>query len=170
MALLPSWKLRVHLLRLLRKNPRQISVPCIRFHPSAVTPLPYRLFTMAAITPSPAANDTKTASTPASPVESTTSQPVGAKRKRTAEPKFYAVKFGFQPGVYHTWNDCLTQVTGFKGAVCRLLYLFFYPNSLLFIYPNIEKFVYNSAIVFTLQCRMLTHLLSPYSPVVSYSG
>ncbi|EGC48103.1 RNase H domain-containing protein [Histoplasma capsulatum var. duboisii H88] len=72
---------------------------------------------MAAITPSPAANDTKTASTPASPVESTTSQPVGAKRKRTAEPKFYAVKFGFQPGVYHTWNDCLTQVTGFKGAV-----------------------------------------------------
>ncbi|KAG5292660.1 RNase H domain-containing protein [Histoplasma ohiense] len=72
---------------------------------------------MAAITPSPAANDTKTTSTPASPVESTTSQPVSAKRKRTAEPKFYAVKFGFQPGVYHTWNDCLTQVTGFKGAV-----------------------------------------------------
>ncbi|PGG98118.1 ribonuclease HI [Blastomyces parvus] len=72
---------------------------------------------MAAAAPSPAANDRKSSSTPASPVESTTSQPTGAKRKRTAEPKFYAVKFGFQPGVYHTWNDCLTQVTGFKGAV-----------------------------------------------------
>ncbi|OJD20048.1 hypothetical protein AJ78_00064 [Emergomyces pasteurianus Ep9510] len=67
---------------------------------------------MAAVTPSPATNDTKSTNPPASPVESS-----GAKRKRTAEPKFYAVKFGFQPGVYHTWNDCLTQVTGFKGAV-----------------------------------------------------
>ncbi|OAX82486.1 hypothetical protein ACJ72_03169 [Emergomyces africanus] len=73
---------------------------------------------MAAITPSPATNNTKRTSTPASPVESTTSQPSGAKRKRTTDPKFYAVKFGFQPGIYHTWNDCLTQVTGFKGAVC----------------------------------------------------
>ncbi|KKZ64589.1 ribonuclease HI [[Emmonsia] crescens] len=72
---------------------------------------------MAAVTPPSATNDRKSTSTPASPVESTTSQPTGAKRKRTAEPKFYSVKFGFQPGVYHTWNDCLTQVTGFKGAV-----------------------------------------------------
>ncbi|EEH37565.1 ribonuclease H [Paracoccidioides lutzii Pb01] len=72
---------------------------------------------MAAVTPTAAGNGAKSPTTPASPVESTTSQTSGVKRKRTAEPKFYAVKFGFQPGIYHTWNDCLTQVTGFKGAV-----------------------------------------------------
>ncbi|KGY15448.1 hypothetical protein PABG_11761 [Paracoccidioides brasiliensis Pb03] len=72
---------------------------------------------MAAVTPTAAGNGAKSPTTPASPVESTTSQASGAKRKRTVEPKFYAVKFGFQPGIYHTWNDCLTQVTGFKGAV-----------------------------------------------------
>ncbi|PGH13771.1 hypothetical protein AJ79_03470 [Helicocarpus griseus UAMH5409] len=72
---------------------------------------------MAAVNPSSATNDTKSSAPPASPVDSTASQAAGAKRKRTTEPKFYAVKFGFQPGIYHTWNDCLTQVTGFKGAV-----------------------------------------------------
>ncbi|KAK2850620.1 hypothetical protein FQN49_005488 [Arthroderma sp. PD_2] len=41
----------------------------------------------------------------------------GTKRKRNGEPKFYAVKIGFQPGIYHQWSECLAQVTGFKGAV-----------------------------------------------------
>ncbi|RWQ98203.1 putative ribonuclease H [Paecilomyces variotii] len=41
----------------------------------------------------------------------------GAKRKRSSGSKFYAVKLGFQPGVYYNWNDCLAQVTGYKGAV-----------------------------------------------------
>ncbi|GAM40703.1 hypothetical protein TCE0_039f13255 [Talaromyces pinophilus] len=41
----------------------------------------------------------------------------GTKRKRTAAVKYYAVKEGFRPGIYYNWNDCLTQVTGFKGAV-----------------------------------------------------
>ncbi|PLB39172.1 RNA-DNA hybrid ribonuclease [Aspergillus candidus] len=41
----------------------------------------------------------------------------GAKRKRTTAAKFYAVKVGYQPGVYNEWNRCLKQVTGFKGAV-----------------------------------------------------
>ncbi|EGD90296.2 hypothetical protein H112_01751 [Trichophyton rubrum D6] len=41
----------------------------------------------------------------------------GTKRKRNGEPKFYAVKIGFQPGIYNHWNECLAQVTGFKGAV-----------------------------------------------------
>ncbi|PGH15491.1 hypothetical protein AJ80_05508 [Polytolypa hystricis UAMH7299] len=45
------------------------------------------------------------------------SQVVGTKRKRSTEAKFYAVKVGFQPGVYYRWDECLTQVTGFKGAV-----------------------------------------------------
>lgn len=43
----------------------------------------------------------------------------GAKRKRNTPGKYYAVKKGYQPGVYFEWNDCLTQVTGYKGAVCK---------------------------------------------------
>lgn len=54
----------------------------------------------------------------------TTSSPVpaiaGQKRKRPTEKKFYAVKVGKTPGVYDTWEQCLQQVTGQKGAVCRL--------------------------------------------------
>ncbi|KAF2840306.1 ribonuclease H-like protein [Patellaria atrata CBS 101060] len=41
----------------------------------------------------------------------------GSKRKR-AEPKFYAVRNGFTPGIYHSWADCFSQVKGFKGAIC----------------------------------------------------
>ncbi|OJJ89423.1 RNA-DNA hybrid ribonuclease [Aspergillus glaucus CBS 516.65] len=41
----------------------------------------------------------------------------GTKRKRNTPGKYYAVKKGYQPGVYFEWNDCLTQVTGYKGAV-----------------------------------------------------
>ena len=43
----------------------------------------------------------------------------GAKRKRATEPKFYAVRIGFKPGIYYTWEDCLKQVTGYKKAKCR---------------------------------------------------
>ena len=43
----------------------------------------------------------------------------GSKRKRAYEVKFYAVRVGYQPGVYHTWADCLRQVKGFKKAMCR---------------------------------------------------
>lgn len=43
----------------------------------------------------------------------------GTKRKRAAEPKFYAVRVGFRPGIYHTWADCLEQVKGFKKALCE---------------------------------------------------
>lgn len=50
-----------------------------------------------------------------SPARSTVS--AGTKRKRTTGSKYYAVKAGFQPGVYYNWNECLMQVTGFKGAV-----------------------------------------------------
>lgn len=36
----------------------------------------------------------------------------GTKRKRNSVGKYYAVKKGFQPGIYYEWNDCLVQVTG----------------------------------------------------------
>lgn len=42
----------------------------------------------------------------------------GLKRKRDAGPKFYAVRVGHKPGIYHSWQDCLLQIRGFKGATC----------------------------------------------------
>lgn len=47
----------------------------------------------------------------------------GAKRKRATEPKFYAVRVGFAPGIYHTWEECLKQVTGYKKAKCVSTFL-----------------------------------------------
>lgn len=54
----------------------------------------------------------------------------GAKRKRNTPGKYYAVKKGYRPGVYFEWNDCLTQVTGYKGAVCKLLIVYIPGDSL----------------------------------------
>ncbi|KAL9026307.1 MAG: hypothetical protein Q9196_005011 [Gyalolechia fulgens] len=48
-----------------------------------------------------------------------TSVSAGTKRKRAAEPKFYAVRIGHRPGIYHTWADCLEQVKGFKKALFK---------------------------------------------------
>jgi ribonuclease HI len=45
----------------------------------------------------------------------------GTKRKRPSEKKFYAVKEGKRPGIYHTWDECLNQVRGHRGAVCEYL-------------------------------------------------
>ncbi|KAG9693288.1 hypothetical protein KCU95_g9755, partial [Aureobasidium melanogenum] len=33
--------------------------------------------------------------------------------------KFYVVKAGRKPGIYHSWDECLTQVRGFKGAAFK---------------------------------------------------
>ena len=33
--------------------------------------------------------------------------------------KFYAVRAGQSPGIYHSWADCKEQITGFKGAICE---------------------------------------------------
>ncbi|KAH9842288.1 Caulimovirus viroplasmin [Teratosphaeria destructans] len=54
---------------------------------------------------------------PAPPDESLT----GIKRKRDARtaPKFYAVRVGKAPGIYHTWVECLDQVRGFPKAVFK---------------------------------------------------
>ena len=52
----------------------------------------------------------------ASPAGTTASS--GTKRKRNTDPKFYAVRVGNHPGIYHSWKDCLEQVKGFKNATC----------------------------------------------------
>jgi hypothetical protein len=36
------------------------------------------------------------------------------KRKRSG-PKFYAVKVGRKPGIYHSWDDCKAQTDGVKA-------------------------------------------------------
>lgn len=46
--------------------------------------------------------------------------PGGTKRKRGAEMKFYAVRQGHEPGVYHSWADCKAQIMNYRGAVCTL--------------------------------------------------
>lgn len=33
--------------------------------------------------------------------------------------KFYAVKKGKKPGIYHTWDECRAQVIGFSGAIYK---------------------------------------------------
>lgn len=49
----------------------------------------------------------------------------GTKRKRGGEMKFYAVRVGFRPGIYTTYDECLSQIKGFKGAKCRFPFLRF---------------------------------------------
>lgn len=41
------------------------------------------------------------------------------KRKMDNVQKFYAVRAGFNPGVYLDYSDCQKQTAGFKGAVCE---------------------------------------------------
>ncbi|KAK5172623.1 uncharacterized protein LTR77_002743 [Saxophila tyrrhenica] len=47
-----------------------------------------------------------------------TPAPTGTKRKRESKAalKFYAVRVGKEPGIYHTWAECLEQVKGFPKA------------------------------------------------------
>ncbi|KAK4982074.1 hypothetical protein LTR66_009500, partial [Elasticomyces elasticus] len=40
----------------------------------------------------------------------------GTKRKRGTDLKFYAVRVGREPGIYHSWAECLEQVQGFRNA------------------------------------------------------
>ncbi|TKA43451.1 hypothetical protein B0A55_12963, partial [Friedmanniomyces simplex] len=43
----------------------------------------------------------------------------GTKRKRDAQLKFYAVRVGKEPGIYHTWPECLDQVRGFPKSIFK---------------------------------------------------
>lgn len=55
-------------------------------------------------------------SSPAAPESS-----AGTKRKRESKstPKFYAVRVGKVPGIYHTWAECLEQVRGHPKAMFK---------------------------------------------------
>lgn len=39
---------------------------------------------------------------------------------RKNKVKYYAVRTGFKPGIYHTYSDCLNQIRGFKNPMCTL--------------------------------------------------
>ena len=67
-------------------------------------------------TPSPSPAPVPKASPSSKPSPSPTA---GTKRKRNTPAKYYAVKAGHKPGIYYGWNDCLAQITGFKGAICE---------------------------------------------------
>lgn len=52
----------------------------------------------------------------------TSAPATGTKRKRETKssmPKFYAVRVGKEPGIYHTWAECLNQVRGFPKAMFK---------------------------------------------------
>ncbi|KAL4871379.1 hypothetical protein BDV12DRAFT_27841 [Aspergillus spectabilis] len=53
---------------------------------------------------------------PASKLSKSPPSTAGTKRKRVSAGKYYAVKVGYQPGIYYEWKDCLAQITGFKGS------------------------------------------------------
>lgn len=61
--------------------------------------------------------------TPLPPIQTMDPTPTaGVKRKRESkatQPKFYAVRIGKEPGIYHTWNECLDQVRGFPKAMFK---------------------------------------------------
>jgi hypothetical protein len=44
----------------------------------------------------------------------TTSIASSGKRKRSG-PRFYAVRVGRKPGIYHSWEDCKAQTDGIKA-------------------------------------------------------
>lgn len=52
---------------------------------------------------------------------STSSVTAGIKRKRDskASSRFYAVRVGRSPGIYHSWAECLDQVRGFPKAIFK---------------------------------------------------
>ncbi|KEF51271.1 uncharacterized protein A1O9_12621 [Exophiala aquamarina CBS 119918] len=55
----------------------------------------------------------------ASPGLSSNNAAAGTKRKRVAERKYYAVQQGKTPGIYDSWEECLAQVRGHKGAIFK---------------------------------------------------
>ncbi|KAI9785496.1 MAG: hypothetical protein M1839_009237 [Geoglossum umbratile] len=48
-----------------------------------------------------------------------TTSSTGSKRKRGTESKFYSVRVGHKPGIYLSWQECLNQIKGFKGATFK---------------------------------------------------
>lgn len=63
-------------------------------------------------------NPTALISQPTNPPTST----AGTKRKRDTKSnalKFYAVRVGKEPGIYHSWSECLDQVRGFPKAAFK---------------------------------------------------
>lgn len=40
-------------------------------------------------------------------------------RRTTVAQKYYAVKAGYIPGIYKSWDDCKKQTDGFSGAIYK---------------------------------------------------
>ncbi|GES60412.1 ribonuclease H [Aspergillus terreus] len=76
-------------------------------------------------------NETTPSPTPAPASKPSPASTAGTKRKRGSPAKYYAVKAGYQPGVYYQWRDCLAQITGYKGAVFQAFPTFEEANAFL---------------------------------------
>ena len=82
--------------------------------PAAVPATPIVRPPVAADTTEPAPSAAESAfPTPAHSVNT------GTKRKRDATSKFYAVRVGKVPGIYHTWAECLDNVRGHPKAMFK---------------------------------------------------
>lgn len=91
--------------------PRAFFISTINAHLQYYPPLPVMTSTSPTSFRSPAQSPTPAVSP---------NQSAGTKRKRgSSSPKFYAVKNGFKPGIYYSWDECFPQVKGYKGAICK---------------------------------------------------
>lgn len=63
-----------------------------------------------------------------------------------AKQKFYVVWKGFEPGVYSTWEDCLIQTKGFKGAAYKSFKTKAEAEQALVDGPDFHKKTKNSAV------------------------
>jgi ribonuclease HI len=57
------------------------------------------------------------------PVSQEVAARAGAKRKRNAASRYYSVRVGRKPGIYHSWDECHTQVQRYKGSKCMPAHL-----------------------------------------------
>lgn len=80
---------------------------------ASVSPAPASALAQASLRSSPAQDISDTKS------NASTTASSGTKRKRDTGPKFYAVRVGHAPGIYHSWADCMAQIKGFKNASCE---------------------------------------------------
>ncbi|EON61779.1 hypothetical protein W97_00995 [Coniosporium apollinis CBS 100218] len=77
---------------------------------ASASPAPASALAQASLRSSPAQDISDTKS------NASTTASSGTKRKRDTGPKFYAVRVGHAPGIYHSWADCMAQIKGFKNA------------------------------------------------------
>lgn len=74
-------------------------------------------------------------------IASVTSNGTSQKRKRPGDAvKYYAVREGRKRGVYSTWDECLSQIKGHKGALCKSLLSHSHSIQILVLISTVQSF------------------------------